>query len=95
MNDNRNLLENESVLESGQGSVVVPQPTPETSSNGEHLEEHIHIDTSQFGTSIEDPNGVDLNPHDLFKVQNDEPSTSSSQNDRKLGKKSLYTSKVN
>ena len=86
MNDNRTLLDNEAVLESGQGSVVVPQPTPETPSNGEHLEEHIHIDTSQFGTTIEDPNGVDLNPHDLFKVQNDEPSTSSSQNDRKLGK---------
>ena len=62
MNDNRTLLDNEAVLESGQGSVVVPQPTP------------------QFGPTIEDPND-NLNLDDLF---NDEPSTSSSQNE--LGK---------
>ena len=87
-----NNIDNDSVLESGQGSVVVSndQPGGNGPSAGDPIEQ-IHIDPVQFAPPIDDgdPTAGDLNDlsaHDMFKVQNhDEPGTSSAnqaQNDK-------------
>ena len=71
ISDQRGLVETADAMlapcESGQGSVVVPGSSAESL---EMSQERIHME--QFTSNMEegDDGGVDLNAHDMFKVQN-------------------------
>ena len=78
ISDQRGLVETADAMlapcESGQGSVVVPGSSAETL---EMSQERIHME--QFASNMEeaDDGGVDLNAHDMFKVQNSVDDTTS------------------
>ena len=91
ISDQRGLVDTADAMlapcESGQGSVVVPGSSAETL---EMSQERLHME--QFASNMEeaDDGGVDLNAHDMFKVQNSvDDATSIHREKPRLGNFSL------
>ena len=92
ISDQRGLVDTADAMlapcESGQGSVVVPGSSAESL---EMSQERIHME--QFAPNMEeaDDGGVDLNAHDMFKVQNSVDDSTIHREKPRLGTFSRFT----